>query len=472
MNNEPASSPHGQLSVWDTVSIIIGIVIGSSIFAAPGLIFGFLPGPRTSLLFWLLCGLLSLVGALVYAELATTYPRSGGDYVYLTRAFGRPVGFLFGWAQLVSILSGSIGFMAFVFGINACIVLGVPENADPKLFATIYGAAAVAVISALNLLGVVLGKIVQNLLVLVKIAGVLLIVYAGVAYGKVENFQIMRETDGPWGVALILILYAYGGWNDAAFVAADLKNPRNITKALVLGICCITLLYLLVNAAYVHGLGYHGAQFNKNIATDTLALLDPEHGPRWMGIIVMVSALGAINGMLFTGSRVYASLGSEHRVFHLLDRRSAAFGAPIWAILIQTIVVLLMMASVGTDQGQRLMNQALDAIGVDPIKWDDKNGFDTLFAGTAPVFWSFFLLTGFAYFVLRDRDRDLPRPFKLAAPLWYPVLPMIFCATCIFGFYSAITYAKMLSLIGWIPLVLGIPLYFLSGARQQAQDAP
>ncbi len=474
--NEPAPG-HGKLSLWDTVSIIIGIVIGSSIFTTPPVIFGSLPGPWTSLALWLLCGVLSLIGAFVYAELATAYPRAGGDYVYLTRAFGRPVGFLFGWANLVSILSGSIGFMAFVFAVNAMTFVEphLDASANKEEVRTWIALGALGLISLLNILGVVLGKLVQNALVVVKLLGVGLIVAVGFAYGAPgQNLPVSTDLALPtgtglnYGLAIILILYAYGGWNDAAFIASDLQQPKQIAKALLLGTAGITGVYLLVNAAYIAFFGYDEvSKFRPAIAADLLGKSGLFGDFKVMPIIVMISALGAMNGMIFTGSRVYSSLGSDHRVFAFLAKYHPQLGAPIFAILIQTFVVALMIVSVGTSVGRDAIDNALRSVSLEVIPWERYfGGFDTLFAGTAPVFWLFFLLTGIAFFVLRAKDPNLARPFRLPAP-WYPLLPLIFCATCIFGFYSAITYAKMVSLIGWIPLLLGVPLYFLSGKPQQ-----
>jgi amino acid transporter len=127
-----------------------------------------------------------------------------------------------------------------------------------------------------------------------------------------------------------------------------------------------------------------------------------------------------------------------------------------------------MIYLVGTDAGRNAIDDTVKSLGLNPIPWATYHGgFDTLFAGTAPVFWAFFLLTGISVFVLRAKDPDIARPFRLRVP-WYPLLPLIFCATCVFGFYSAITYAKYVSMIGWVPLICGLPLYFLSGHSDQA----
>jgi len=477
---------HGQLGLWDAVSIIVGIVIGTSIFTTPPTIFGNVDGPWSGLGVWLFCGILSLIGALCYAELATTYPRSGGDYVYLTRAFDRPIGFLFGWGQLTVILAGSTGAMAFIFG-EYCIrfvkltgLLEVPDNEQNEFIAKA-AIAAVAALSVLNFFGVVLGKWVQNLLVLAKLIGLGLIVAAGIIWAKPDAFDTTGHSPGPggYGLAMILVLYAYGGWNDGAFVAADMRNRRDIPKALILGTLGITVIYLLVNAAYILGLGFvESTKWRPTIAADVLKpvgeieALKPlgQIGEKIICVLVMTSALGAMNGLIFTGSRVYSSLGAEHRIFSVLGRWNRTLNAPIWSLLTQALIAVGMIFLVGTEQGRQGIDEALAHIKIPAVPWGDYfGGFNTLFAGTAPVFWIFFLLTGLSVFVLRAKDPDINRPFMLKAP-WYPVLPLLFCGMCVFGLYSALTYAKWISLIGFLPMILGIILYLLSGPGKPASS--
>jgi amino acid transporter len=176
----------------------------------------------------------------------------------------------------------------------------------------------------------------------------------------------------------------------------------------------------------------------------------------------MISALGAMNGLIFTGSRVYSALGSEHRVFALLGRWNPTLKSPVWSLLIQGGITIAMILLVGTKQGRDLQDNILKAVGLPVIPWEQYyGGFNTLFAGTAPVFWLFFLLTGLSVFVLRWKDRGIERPFRLTFP-WFPLLPLLFCAMCVFGFKAAMDYAGYLSLIGFIPLAVGIPLYLLS----------
>jgi amino acid transporter len=183
-------------------------------------------------------------------------------------------------------------------------------------------------------------------------------------------------------------------------------------------------------------------------------------GSTIISLLVMLSALGAVNGLIFTGSRIYASLGSDHSVFAPLGRWSPRFGSPVWSLLAQGAISLLLILAVGTDVGRGIIDSSLGAIGLSALPWAKYfGGFDTLIAGTAPVFWLFFLLTGLSVFALREKDPTIHRPFVV--PL-YPFVPFIFCVTCTYMLYRSILYAEGLVLLGVVPLALGIPLYLIS----------
>lgn len=469
----------GSLGLWSVISIIVGIVIGATIFFLPGLIFLNTNNAWSALAVWGLCGLLALVGAFCYAELATTYPRAGGDYVYLTRAFGPWCGFLFGWAQLSVILPASIGAMAFVFADFATQIYALPDFTGRNLSSQfVYAAGAVAILSLLNIIGVTLGKIAQNVLAIAKIVGLLAIIVAGFGWAEsspVDWPAVDAESFGWSGLAMILVLYAYGGWNDAAFVAAEVRNPRrNIPLALLLGVAIITICYVLVNAAYVTGLGFRAVQQGDQLLA--ARLLEKAFGPNGataISIIVMVSALGAANGLIFAGARVYATLGNDHPLFTWLGHWRPGFGAPILALIFQALITLGMVFIFGTTEGQEIvnngigmLNQGLDAIGLrsdigitTPAEWTAGKAFSALVTYTAPIFWVFFLATGFALFTLRTRDANLPRPFPV--PL-YPILPFIFCNMCAYMLFESTVYIELRVLFAVVLVLIGLPLYGLS----------
>jgi basic amino acid/polyamine antiporter, APA family len=464
-----------HLGLWDAVSIIVGIVVGTTIFKAPQMVFGNVENAWWGMFAWGLGGMLALVGSFCYAELATTYPRMGGDYVYLTRAFGRRVGFLFGWAQLTVILTGSIGAMAYVFGDYAVQLFDLDTSQ-----VVWWAVGSIVVLTAMNLLGVICGKTTQNVLSVIKVIGLGSVVIVGFGWGgggvlasaeaaaaPVAEARSLGEILSRFGLAMVFVFYAYGGWNDAAFVAAEVRNrQRNLPWALFIGTGGIMVIYLLVNAAYLYGLGYAGVSSSPTPAADVLGLALGDWGTRGMSLLVMLSALGAINGLIFTGARIYVGLGSDHQLFALLGRWHARRNTPVWSLLAQSTIALVLVLLVGTQAGRDLVDVVLTTVFLPALPWDQYfGGFDTLVAGTAPVFWIFFLGTGLSMFVLRRRDRGIHRPFS--APL-FPLEPIVFCLMCLYMLYSALVYAKGLALLGLVPLAVGLPLYTFSchlGAR-------
>jgi amino acid transporter len=472
VSNEPSPSA-GQLGLWDTVSIIIGIVIGTTIFYVPGGVFGSVQNVWVGLVIWAAGGLFALIGALCYAELATTYPRSGGDYVYLTRAFGPWAGFLFGWAQLALVLTASIGAMACVFGFYAARLVeqaNLPDLASQLRWEVgndvLYAGLAVLVLSILNILGVTLGKWTQNLLTAAKVLGLLAIVVAGFGWGQPDTLlqAPLPETRPDWrfgALAIILVMYAYGGWSDAAFVAAEVRQPRrNIPRALILATVAITLIYLLVNAAYLSGLGFEGVRRTEDVPGAVVEKVEPvkEYAARAISVLIMISALGAANGLIFAGARVYATLGQDFRLFALLGTWRPGRGAPIVAVLLQALLTLGLLAAFATRQGHQAIHDFLSWFGIEVESWQARGAFETLVSHTAPVFWFFFLLTGLSLFVLRERDKNLPRPFPVPV---YPALPLVFCSMCLYMLYRSILYIEERALLAFGILWVGVLLFML-----------
>ena len=369
------------------------------------------------------------------------------------------MGFLFGWAQLIAVITGTIGAMAYVFADYAVACFGISPG-----YSAVLAVVAIGGLTAMNLLGVVVGKTMQNILTVAKVVGLAGIVASGMlAGGRPPAPADGAGPTGPGiGLAMILILYAYGGWSDVAYVAAETRRRRrNIPLALLLGVGVVTLLYFAINVAYLAGLGFVGLRASEAPAADVLSASFGPIGGKAMSLLVMISALGAINGMIFAGARVNAALGADHPLFALLNRWSPRFDTPSWSLASQGVVASVLVAALGTSAGRGGLDKVLGAVRLAPVPWQQYGGgFETLVAGAAPVFWLFFLLTGVALFVLRRREPTCRRPFRI--PL-YPVVPLVFCGMCLYMLYAAVVYAGALALLGVVPLGLGVPLY-LSGS--------
>jgi basic amino acid/polyamine antiporter, APA family len=441
-----------RLGLWDTVSIILGIVVGTAIFRSSTVVFQSVSGPAAALGVWLVGGIVSWCGAVCYAELATAFPRDGGDYEYLSRAFGRWCGFLFGWAQLTTVISGNIGIMAYAFA-----DYGVRHWPAAGPYAVWLAIVPIVALSLLNSCGVVAGKVAQNLFTLLKILGLALVVFAGVVAFVTPSTTIAVQTEPrqtDFGLALVFVLYAFGGWSHAAYVAAEVRDERrNIPRALMLGILGVTLVYLAVTAAYLLGLGFDAASQTSTPATDVVEHIVGPWGGRAISFLVMLSALGAINGMILTGTRVYATLGSDYPPLAWLGTWNRRDAAPIAAIATQAVASVALVLLVGTAVGRDLCDAVIRTLNLDPVDWKDfLGGFELLVAGSAPVFWTFFLLTGLSVFQLRRKYPTIERPFRI--PL-FPLPPVVFCMASAYMLYSSLAYAEWLSLIGIVPLTIG-----------------
>jgi amino acid transporter len=450
-----------RLGLWDAVSIIVGIVVGTSIFRATAMIFDSAGSPAAAMLLWIVGGLLAWCGAVCYAELATAYPRDGGDYEYLNRAFGSWCGFLFAWAQITTVISGNIGIMAYVFADYAGQAW--PELKQHALALT---AGPIIMLSALNALGVVAGKAMQNILTGTKVIGLGGIVIAAALTTAPTSpppsaeAVVATHPTSNLGLALVFVLYAYGGWQHAAYVAAEVRNARrNLPRALSLGIIGITIIYLIINAGYLHALGFDTARHATTPAADVLERSCGAWAGRSISILVMLSALGAINGMILTGVRIYAVWGADYPALKSLGIWDERRTAPTAAITLQAIIALLLVLLVGTPTGQHAFNAALNRIGVASLPWQDfPGGFEMLVAGSTPVFWALCLLTGVSVVVLRWQNAERARPFSM--PL-YPLPVIGFCATCIYMLKASVEYAGGLTMLGVAQLVVGFVAWLI-----------
>ena len=453
MNAKPLTN--GALGLWDCVSVIVGIVVGTAIFKLPALVFKNTPSLGWGLAVWCLGGFLSLIGAFCYAELATTYPRSGGDYEYLRRSFGPFSGFIFGWAQLTIVLTGNMGAMAYAFADYGAPIFRVPDTMKVGL-----AIGAVLALTMINLVGVNVGKRAQNWLTAAKVIGLVAIVLAGLLVTPSETASAKSPiSTANFGLALVFVMYAYGGWNHAAFVAAEVRDgATNIPRALIFGVALITVVYLGINATIYYLLGRDLAITSSTPAADVMHLALGDWGDVFIRVLVMISALSAINGMILTGACIYASMGEDRSMMRWLGVWDPRRG-PVRSILVQSAVGVGLIVAVGTHLGRKSIDHGLTILRLRTVPWDTYDGgFGALFAASAPIFWLFFLLVGIASIVLRRTDAKVARPF--CTP-FHPLMPLVFCLTSGYMLYCSVDHARSLTLLGLATLVPGILVYWL-----------
>ena len=417
---DPApAAPRPVLSVFDAVMITVGIVIGAGIFKTPSMVAGVTGSVEWMLIAWALGGGLSLVGALCYAELASTFPSAGGDDHFLSRAYGKDLSFLFAWARVAVITTGSIALLAFVFGDYMSRVLSLGPHS-----AAIYAALTVVVLTALNLFGLRESARTQNILTVLEVSGLLLVAVAGLVAAAPASPAAPAAAAASsaippmFGLAMVFVLLTYGGWNEAAYISAEVKGGgRGIVRALVLSILVITVIYIAFVLAVLNGLGMDGLKSSKAVGADVMQAAFGPVGAQLIGIIVGIATLTSINATMIVGARTNYALGRDWPVLAFIGQWHGTRHVPVVAFLVQGAIAL-----------------ALIAFGA-----LQKDGFSAMVEFTAPVFWFFFLLTGVGLFVLRFREPHVARPFKV--PL-YPILPIVFVITCGYLFYSSVTYAQ------------------------------
>jgi basic amino acid/polyamine antiporter, APA family len=449
-----------SLSLFDVIGMIVGIVVGTGIYETAPLVFRFAGSSSASLLAWTLGGVLTLIGALCYAELATKYPRRGGDYVFIQRAFGNIPAFLFAWAQLSILISGSMGMMAFVFAHYMAYVFSLPEEASLYL-----AMSSIVALTLTNLMGLKVGKTTQNTIAVLNVLGLFVLVAAGLwLFFTSQSVPVVSTTSshgsyGSFGLAMIFVLYTYGGWNDAVFVTSHMQDKnRNIPRALLGGTAVVMALYLCVNLAYLVGLGYDEASNAKAIAAELLGRVLGDFGAVTMAFLVMFAALGSVNGLIFTGARIYVSFGEDFRIFRILGQWNESKQSPQAAILIQSLMSLGWIAIIGSKMGRDFLSYFFVLLKLPSLEWEGYGGFATLMKCTAPVFWFFFLMTGISLMVLRYKDKNTQSGFSVP---FYPLTPLLFCAMCAYMLYSSIDYAGSLTIFGVLVLFIGVSIYFL-----------
>ena len=448
-----SASPANMLRLLhplSAVALIVGIVIGAGIFKTPSLVASISGDAGWALVLWLAGALISIVGALCYAELCTSYPNAGGDYHFLHRAFGRNISFIYGWSRATIINTGSIALLAFVFGdyMSTLVNLGVYSSA-------IWALVIVLLLTAVNLAGIHASSQMQTWLTVTEIIGLLAVVVAGFWVDAPSSGAIQWFAQAPapaqWGLCLVFVLLTFGGWNESAYISAELKGgPRTMVWVILASMVALTVIYLLVNTALLLGLGLSGLSQSKTAAGDLLGLAFGPWAQKALGLFVAIAALTSINATMIVGARTNFAVGSDWKALRKLGQWQVDIGSPKQALLMQAVI----------------------SIGLIALGTQEADGFSAMVEFTAPVFWGFLFLVGLSLLWLRQTDAHAVRPFKV--PL-YPVLPLIFCAVCAWLTYSSITYAisqKAIHVSMWLIASGVLALLILRAREKNLEQSP
>jgi len=445
-----------QLGLFDSAMMMMGIVIGSGIFLTTGIMAQAIPSASLILLAWLVGGLLILAGALTYAELGVSLPEAGGQYVYLREAYGHLYGFLFGWKMFLVNMTGSIAALGvgfaeyfgkfFPYLSTKEVVFSTQVSFFKYNFSyslsrgQIVAVAVIVLLSAVNYVGVGLGKNIQNVLTVIKIGTILAFIIFGFIFVKRTSVDFSINPGGwsfaslitGFGLSLVAVFWAFDGWNNINYVAGEIKDPkRNLKHALILGTAGITILYVFTNVIYVLALPIEKMSGVVTVAEEASTFLFGTTAAGLISAMILISIFGALNGAIFVGPRVYYAMAKDGLFFKKVGMVHPRFQTPGFAIFLQAIWASI-LALTGTFE--QLFTFAM-------------------FAGI--LFWA---LAAAAIFTLRKKYPDLPRPYKA----WgYPVVPWIFIIALSGILLNTLIRRPFESLAGVVLMVIGIPVYYI-----------
>ena len=440
VNKTPISNKEAVLSkvldLWDSVAIVVGIVIGVGIFRVPAEIAGYLPFPKLIILAWLLGGIFSMAGALCYAELSSSFPETGGDYVYIKESYGKLAAFLYAWAGILVVRTGVIATVALIFAEYSISFFSLHTSLVKAVAIFI-----IATLSFVNILSVKKGKSLLNISVMAKIAALAGIIIFGIMFGKgeIKNFQHLSFSGEKnimelFGLAMVPVLWTYGGWHENTFMTGETKDAQKVLPlALITGTIIVTMIYSCMNTIYIYLVPVDRMAHSTLIASDIMKLLCGKEATKIVEGLVMLSAFGSLNATIITSSRITYAMGRDNPLFRYIGEVHTRFRTPARAITANAIWSSILIIIWGT--------------------------FSKLLFFTGFLVWFFFAIIASGLIILRYKYPRMDRPFSV----WgYPVTPVIFIVVCIWLTGTILLHYPLQSVIGAGLMLSGVPIYFIS----------
>jgi len=429
------SKPRRQLGLFDATMIVMGGIVGAGIFANPSEVAHRVHTPFLILGVWVLGGLLAMCGAFIWAELATRLPgAAGGQYVYLRDAYHPAVAFVYGWGLLLVTQTGGMAAVAVIFASYFRALTRVGWDGS------VIAAAALLILTGINCFGARAGSNVQNALMLLKIGAIAALVVIGFAAGGHAPEQSAALLEKPFsfdllktiGAAMVPIAFAYGGWQTATFVAAEIRDPRrDLSRGLLLGVAGVVTLYLAVNLACLRVLGPPGLDATTTPASDLIRIALGENGARWIALAITISALGFLSQSMLTAPRVYYAMARDGLFFASVGKLFGKAEAPVVAIILQGVAAIVIACS-GT--------------------------YGEILNFEVTVDFIFFGMTATALFILRRR-RIGSDSVAYRVP-GHPFTTMLFVLSCAAIVLSAIIASPRNSAIALCIMMAGLPVYY------------
>ena len=439
-----------DLGIWGAAAIVVGTTIGSGIFLVPTTMIKNVGSTQMLFVVWIVGGLLSLFGALSYAELAAAMPEAGGEYVYLREAYGPLWAFLYGWTQTWVAKTGSIATLAtgfFIYLTNfrpelgavlTTIPLPLGENGAPLeiRYGQLLAMCVIGALGVVNYFGVKVGGNVQIVVTIVKVGLIAIIIVIGLLFAQGNTAHFSQSTPAPGGIvgffaALVAALWAYDGWNNVSMVSSEIRNPqRSLPLALILGILAVIGIYLLANVAYFYVLSPAEVAGSERVAGEMMRRILGDRGAAGVSIAAMISILAALNGSILSGSRVPYAMARDRLFFAGVARVHPEHRTPSVSILLLSAWAALLVLS---------------------------GRYDQLF--TYVIFASSILygMATASVIVLRFKRPEMPRPYKT---LGYPFVPLAFVLAISCLVISTLIKSPRESLLGLGLIALGLPFYF------------
>jgi len=431
-----------ELSLFDAVMINAGTMIASAIFIVPATVAAAVQGTALMTLVWVVGGIVSLLGALSIAELAAAYPEAGGQYAYLREAYGTVWAFLYGWANFAVINTASIAAIAVGFARYIGFFTPLSETA-----VRVIAIASIVALTLLNCRGVRLGATTQNILTMLKIGALAALIVTSFVLpgGSPTHFQPVWPSGsagqiiGPFGVAMVAVLWAYDGWIETTYVGSEIVDPgRNLPRSIILSTVIVIALYVLASVAYAYVLSPDGMAVSKLVASDAARVTMGGIGATLVVAAILVSTLGANNGIILTAARIPYAMARGGMFFRSQGIVHPRYATPTVALLTQGAVA-----------------SALTALGT----------YDQLFTYVVFAQFVFYALSASAVIRLRQKAPQVARPYRT----WgYPVTPIVFIAFAVWLVYNTIVETPKDSAIGAGIILLGLPGYYYwrrEGAR-------
>ncbi len=469
MANEKTQLVRG-LTGSDTTLLVIGTVIGTGVFLKSAVMAQEVGSPGLVLAAWVAAGFLSLAGALTYAELGALLPHAGGEYVYLRQAYGDAPAFLFGWMRFSVAAAGGIAVLGVGFATFLSAVLPLTTVWVARTYRLLgqeihwqfgtkqlVAVGAIVFFSAINCIGVVFGGRVQSVLTLMKVLGIAAIVLgvfllsgtASWTHLKTNSVSAQGAGISSFGAAMLAALWAYDGWNAMPMIGGEVSNPqRNIPRALIGGMLAVMAIYCLANLAYFYALPFDEVVTANStshrdalpVATKAAQTFLGALGGRLISIAFILSALGALNGLILSSARVPFAMARDGLFFSRFSAVNARSHVPAWSIIIQAVWSSVLAISGSYDQ-------LTDCV---------------IFAS-----WIFYGMTTSAVFVLRRKMPDASRPYKTFG---YPVVPMVFVFVALWLIVNTLQARPVESTTGLILIALGLPVFIYYRYRQQTTN--